>query len=426
MRSLGRGIAELSKYKTEVKKLAKTYGLILAILVVLFLFNYFLLFHLSHPENWLARVELSRLYFLEGVNPYDIGLSDLISRSDIINNIDGEINIFPFISPVFALYLYFPFSLIRNPVTSFSIWLTINQALLALAVYWMFDILSWKIEQEEKIFFVAFIMLANFSILNYLMPSTSILQFFFFITGIKAINKGDNIQGGIFLAMMLISPAFILLLFVLLLLNFIRNRNIIVIAWIGIILLLLCLSGIVMDSNWLLKMFRNLLNLNQKNFIYSYEAIIHIIPPGLRHPYIRYIIPLFLISWLLYEFIYSNSEMPIQQFWLLGLTICINTLIFFHNVIYLSPFFAFVFVLIFYLWHQRMKKKSMRIFFILSGVVFDIIPLLISSFYRDINDVLLTTMQSVTTLFLVIMLYWVKWWVYHNQYILNNPEDLCL
>ena len=411
MKSAQKQLSDLIRSNPGLKIVASTYGLIVICLIISFLVNYFFIVKQVNLTDWITRVELSRLFILEGVSPYDIGESDLASLSVLVDIQTGNTAIFPFISPVFGLFLLLPFSYITNADLSFSFWLTINQALLVLAVFWLIDLFSWKIERELRIFLLFFIMFAYFSIANYFNPGFSIVQFFFLVTGIKSIYLEDDILAGVALAMMLVSPSSVILPTLIIILSLLRNRRTYVIIWFGITLLLVSLGGIIFDNGWPVKLIRNILDQGNLDFLYSFEPVINLIPAGLRNPYYRLIIPFGLISWLYFEFIQTRIDHTVPQLWILGLSICVNTLVFFHHALDISIFFPFLFILIFYLWHRRVVKKTLLKFFAISSVAVNFIPFFLTNRYSDFKDPFFSVYQLVLVIFLVIMLYWVKWWV---------------
>jgi hypothetical protein len=231
------------------------------------------------------------------------------------------------------------------------------------------------------------------------------------VIGIRAIHREDDILGGVALALMSVSPLNDFLPALVIILSLIRNRRFSVITWFGITLLLVSMGGVIFDSGWPLKMIRNILNQINGEYLYSFQPVINLIPVGLRNPYIRFIIPLALLSWLYFEFIRTKRDQSFQQLWIIGLAICINSLVFFHHALVLSIFFSFIFIFIFYLWHQRILRKSLVFFFAISSVAVNFIPVFLSDIYRDLNNPSFATFQSIIIILLVILLYWVKWWI---------------
>ena len=411
MKAAKKQLSDLIRSNPGLKIVASTYGWIVICLIISFLVNYLLIVKQVNMTDWIARVELARLFILEGVSPYDLVESDLASLSVLVDIQIGNTAIFPFKSPVFGLFLLFPFSLIPNIALSYSIWLTINQALLVLALYWLIDLFSWKIGREIRIFLVFFISFAYFSIANYLNPGFSMMQLFFLVMGIRSIYLEDDILAGVALALTLVSPINVILPALIIILSLLRNRRFFVITWFGITLLLVSLAGIIFDSSWPIKLIRNIISHNNLVILYSFQPVINLIPEGLRFPYIRLIIPLGLISWLYFEFIQTRVDHVVPNLWIIGLSICVNTLVFFHHALDISILFSFLFVLIFYLWHRRVVNKTLLIFFAISSAAINFIPFFLTNRYSDFKDPFFSVYQLVMVIFLVIMLYWVKWWV---------------
>ena len=403
-----------------MKKLLITYGLVLTGLSALFLFNRFVLVNQVQKDDWIILTELSNLFVLEGKSPYDINFSEIANRSTlIIDSVDAQNGQFSFKSPVYILFLFFPFSLISDQLLSLSIWLTINQTLIILAINMFMELLGLNVNQKVLFFIISILFLAHFSIVNLLYASISIFQLFFMVVSLKAFYQEDEILTGISLALMLVSPSLVVLPIIIILSMIIRNKKYSIISWFGIAVMLLSLAGIIIDSNWPLKMIRNIYDQNNIPFFYSFEPILDLIPMGIRNPNIRYLFPVILVGWLFKEWHNIELEHSNQLLWGISLAICINSLIFFQYINNLSVFYAIVFLFIIHIWNKRVRAFSLLIFIGLITFPVVLLPMYITRFFTTIDNKFLTSFQFLTAIFLIIMLYWVKWWVYDDTYLLS-------
>ena len=378
------------------------------------LFNKLVLINWVEKEYFSTHWALSRLVFREGVNPYQDDIMPLIHNSfpDVFSS--NSTDTFLFQLPIFQLFLFYPLTFIRDFDWALSIWLTINQLLIMINMLILFRIFS--IDQQKKLLIVctgfSFLFFSNF--LNLLQGNIAIIQLSLLLISIYYYKKNKLITAGILLGFTGLEPFHFIVAvgFFILLMLYEGKRS--VVFWATISVTLLTISGIIFHSSWVLQFARNIVIGRSFFPLISYSAaLLRKWDLAIQGVLLINIIPVFLLLWTIYEFLWTPKNTQMQKYWLLGLGFIMNSLILMRRDSYTEILFLPVYVFIITLWIKRSKGIFNSIVIAVSILLSTLLPLLNFLAVKIYGRSFLTDqfIYFLNISYLFIMLYWVRLWI---------------
>lgn len=387
--------------------------LLFFLVVVLALLNKFVIVNWIDDAYFMRQWALSHLTFREDINPYRRDIASVLRNSfpEIFPSEPNENFVFQL--PIFQLFIFYPFTFIRDTAWAQTIWMTINQLLVAACVFLFTKTIKWDLNRRNLLILLGTSLLFHFVLTNILRGNIATIQLTFVLGTLYYYERREQLKSGIYLGLLAIDPFHFLLAYIFLLWFFFRKGEGSIITWAIITLILLSIAGVVFQSDWPIQLLRNLvLENNFFPFISYADALqnnLDIIGPRIILNYI----PMFFIVWIVYEWLRSPKRTFYQEFWLIGLSFILNPLFVMradaHGEILIYPVYLFII----FLWMTRSRGIFNWIIVGFSGMLSVVAPLInqILTVVRGEGFVSNETILLVNVLFLWIMMYWVRWWV---------------
>ena len=406
----------------EGGKLRERILLIFIGIIILFFINRFILFQISDNRDFLFSSAISNLMIESGVNPYRSDIAEVITSiypEEISDSIETG---FIFKKPIFVLFLYYPFSLMKDPVWSTAVWMVVTQALMVASVFIFFNMIQYRSSFISKMIVSAISLLFFFTINTQINLNLSAIQMMSLLLVFKFSHGNQYIKSGIFLALLFIQPLTVIPVIAVLILIFIATRETNQVVWMVISLILMCMAGMIYQTDWILKYLQNLIFESPEFPFIGFGDAYFNAWSGLNLGRFFNYLPIIAAIWIALEWIRIPKQTLNQQLWMVSLAIVLNPYLFIDAGNKAGIFYLFVILFLFYLWETR------------SGRIFNIIlygfTLLITIILPIINWITIfnvgvgaspNIINMIYSSFLVILLYWVKWWV-----VREYPEDTIL
>ena len=411
-------ISSLFSFLTKEKEgriISITIIFVLLLVVGLVLFNYFFFSSFVSSENFLFHRELSRVVILEGQDPYE---KQTITRitTFVQNQVPGFYNDdYKFTSPLYLLFLYFPFALIEDFSFSITVWLLLNQLLLIVCIRLFLKLFNWNPGKIQSVFIITICFISYYSLISFVFTEISIIQMLFFILGLRSMVLENEIESGIFWGLASIALKNLLLPYLLIIAIIFYRGKFTIFLWSLITVIFLSLTGFIFDATWPIKMMRNAF-MENLSLISNYSINISNIFERNAGGILQFL-PLLLIFWMILEWGYNKKRTTEQFLWIICLSLCINVLISPGNAFFASVFLNIVVVYIIYLWKFR-KRIGHQFIIPIMAIINILVPL-----YRNYEIFIsnqvsnIESMNLAGVLFLIFMLYWVRWWVMEKEIV---------
>jgi hypothetical protein len=395
---------------------------ILFFIVTLVLINKFLLIKFVNSDNFQIHKALSQLLFFKGLSPYSQDISSVLS-----NYFSTRAVVLPsykiiFQLPIYDLIFYLPFSLIKDQNWSLIIWLTVNQFLFILCIENCFKLLKWKPKNWLKISLMGSGLVTFFGLTNFLAANSSIFQLLFLILGIKYLFSEKFMIAGLFLGFATLDPFYFFIPLIIILAILISRKQIEPLIWIFISIAFLSLIGVIFDSGWILKMFRNVLLEGSFYPFIDYNHALLNWTSKLFSGRIISSVPILLLIWVFMEYSRLPKRNSNQIFWLLSLVSCINPFVIMRETNYASVYYLLPFVFLIYLWEYNSSGTINKVVYLILLFTSVIIPLA-SRLFPNVFISLANfySVNLINSIILIILLYWIRWWVVKPyDYFLNE------
>ena len=386
--------------------------LILIIILALFLINKLFLVNYANSEYFQIYSALSKLLFFKGISPYSKDISSILVNYFSTQGEFLSFNKIIFQLPIYQLIFYLPFSLIPSLNWSFLLWLTINQSIFLLCIVNCIKILKWEPNKWTMLIILGVGLITFFGISNFLAANTSIIQLFFLIMGLKAYFSERYVIAGLLIGLASIDPFNFFIPLFSIIFFLLSRKHFEPIFWSIISIVLLSLGGIVFDSGWILKYFRNIiLEGSFFPFIDYNNALLNWISKLTFGSLVNFV-PILLLIWILIEYSRLPKQNSNQLFWILSLIICINPFIAMRETNYCSVLYILPLIFIIYLWENRstgMLKKVIYGIVCFTAVVLPMAVLLFPGTFMFLLN--FHSINLINSIILLIVLYWIRWWV---------------
>ena len=412
-------VQELIKYSQFLRnKLIKNTSLkidfiYVAVLLGLILINYFISIRIYGGQEFFVNWASARLLFMQGINPYSQEalklLSDLAKELFILPS-GGN---FQFISPIYSLFIYLPFGLIKNFYLSRAIWITVMELTAFVSGYLILTIFNWRPEKLIKNVFFAFSLIFFFMILNLLNGSNLVFLNLLYILGLMMILDGKYVRAGILLALLTINIQTFFIPLITIFIYVICRKAWNFPLWFFITIILFSLIGSLFITDWPLLLFRELLrNPLYANFGLPGEIVNQWV--GTTQPWIWNGLSLILLALLFYELLFFKNDKD-SFLWKISLAFVLNPLIWMRTDLNSLVTLLLPFGLIFSQWINRDKQVG-SIFTILFSTIFSFGLLCVGLLTQSILFIKPYPffLYIFPLIILLLNLYWIRWWMVRN------------
>jgi len=355
---------------------------------------------------WVA----ARALLLDGRSPYSEAVNSDIQRLGDINSIELSKDEAQIKTPLYSMVLYFPLALIDDFILVRIVWMAVLEVALFSLTFINLRLTNWKPGIWLLTLYLFFALLWYHAIVPLITGDAAILVGLFLAGFFLAIREGWDEIAGVFLALTSIKPEIVILLIAFVVLWALSRRRWRIIVWMVITLGVLSVIAAVFLPDWPLQ------------YLLVTIHNIKIFPPGTisgifetRWPAagakIGWAFSVLLAGLLLLEWYASRGKDFRWFLWTASLTLVINQWIGLQtdpgNFIILST----ALVLVFSVSEQRWGKKGR------AGVVISISSLFVGLWALFLRPLMggdqppqSLIMLFPLPLFLLIGLYWVRWW----------------
>jgi hypothetical protein len=351
-----------------------------------------------------------RGFLIDNISPYSQESANLAQRM-VYGRLarPGEDQL-RFISPLYSAVIFFPIALIRDIDMARAVWMTILEVSLLLLAYFSMRLANWRPGLVGLVLFLLFAVFWFHSLQPVIEGDPIILVALMMVGALIAIRNGADELAGLLLALATIKLNVVLLPLLLILLWAGAHRRWTIVWWTGGTTLLLSAIAALLQPNWILQ------NAWQ---IVSFESNA---PPGNIHAVLVELLPemgnrlgwavmavvalIVAVEW----FMLRRAEFR-GFLWVVYLTMTASMWLGPYtdpgNYVLMLP----VLVLIFALWEERWRRGG-RILSIAAMVLLfgGIWWLYLSNTGLVFNRNLELAFFFPLPIFLVLVLYWVRWW----------------
>jgi len=380
----------------------------IAVLIFLFLLNYFFLYQFI-SDDLIVRFYQSNLLFVNNLSPYDEDVQQYISNIISDRSLSPTNNVFDLELALPQLTFYFPFSFFKDPIWGVSLFSTISSFAFLFAVYLLIKITKNIHSGYETVLVLVLSMTSIFFVSNILLGNVAAINFLICIAIIYFMQDRNLLVAGIFLGFLTFDIVTIPVLIIIYFFGLIKSKKTTAVTWAFISNALISLTFMVFDRDWMVGWLRNLFFDPQRVPFLTYPQAL-----SLRYGFPTFqlfaIISLLLVIWGVFETWQNPYNSANSWLWVLGLGAIIN----YFLIIQFSDTSAIMLTIpmisIFSIWHSRIGRKG-KIIILAFLVIFTAV---FSAFYYFYPAIDMHRMFDLFTLlyaiFLVLNLYWLKRW----------------
>ena len=377
---------------------------IFIILALVMINRFFLISYVT--DDFKIAYQQSKLLFENGISPYGlesqrylVGLAETEMWGSInaINDLEN---------PIFQLIFYFPFTLIKNYQWSKTVFITINQLCVFLSINMLFNLVKWKPKPIERFTIYLLSSTIFFVTTNLISTNISIFQLTFLIGALFFDRKKRPILSGIFFGLSLIDPISMFFFLITMSIIFVNTKRVTTLIWTLITVSLVTLFSFIFDRNWVLGWLKSLfLTPSRYPFVSFIDSAY--LKYNLQFNRIFTIVPIILISWVLFEIMRTPKDTIEKKIWLLSITGILNH----YLMVQLSPNTEILFlpslILLIGIWWDKINKYVKIALYVLLGILSCIVFIWPSFNLTSNNESILFLFG----IFSIINLYWVRAWV---------------
>ena len=311
-------------------------------------------------------------------------------------------------NPIYSLFLYYPFSLIKNFETARAVWMTFIM-LFFLYIFWDQFIKDSEENSTKQIILVLFLIFNVFSVISFLAGDLLIISFGLIILAFKNIKEERYELAGIYCALATITPGIALACMLVFIVLSLKERKLGFPIWFLITTALLCFAGFLIQDNWIVQFL-------QSNFKKLQEIYSDLNPgEGNIGQTIKMAIPVLI---LLAEWIRSGNQLdqPEKKNWIFHLTLVLFPLILGSQITTLSILFIPAWFQVFNEWEKRKSPNAIRIgvFSLLLYVVLGIIILLVNPGLLVREEPFPQILFWMAGIHVFLSMYWIRPWIFRD------------
>lgn len=371
----------------------------------------------SGTDSFLACWMGTRLLLTEGISPYDDIVSKQIrDKSEELYGQKQPAKSAQVFYPLYSGLIYFPYALIEDYLLAHSLWMTtLEIALIGLAIACL-KVTRWRVPAIMFVLYFFFCLFWIHSIMPLITGNVVIIVALCLTLSVLAIRSGYDELAGILLAVSTIKPLVAIWLIVFLVIWAVFQRRWKIPIWFGGTLIILIVVSVFFFQSWLLDYLRTMFLYIRSSLPLTPAPTFKVWLPGIGER-LGWLTSILLGVVLMIEWIAGSKKPDFRRMlWLACLTLVIG-----QGISFLSdPINAIVLLLplvvVFSVLDERWKRTGR----IIDG--FLIILLLIvpwAIIYPELNHVAevekLTILLFPLPLFILIGLYWIRWWAIRPQ-----------
>ncbi len=390
-------------------KYLKIIGLIILGTAVLFGMNLIISRTLKGGNDFYVKWStLDLLQQDDPINPYGYQAFQKISENAEYATFLPLLEEDSFSNPVFSLFLYYPFSLIKDFEIARAIWMTLIMVFF-LYVFWDQFIKDQEENTTRQIILALFLIFNVFSVISFLAGDLLTISFALVVLAFKGIKEEKYELAGIYCALATIVPGVALVSMVIFAILSLKERKIGFLIWFLITTALLCFAGFLIQDNWIIQFLQS----NIKNFQNIFSDLN--LGVGNIGQTIEIVLPILV---LITEWIRSINQLdqPEKKNWLFHLTLVLFPLILGSQGRTLSILFLPAWLQIFNEWKKRESANAIRIGFfnIILYIILGIIIVLVKPGILIREEPLPQILFWIAGFHVFLNMYWIRPWIFRN------------
>jgi hypothetical protein len=362
-------------------------------------------------SDFLPRWVGTRLFLMEGQSPY----SDETTQE--IQNLfygrpahSGEDQVL-FVYPFYSIFLFSPFALLENYDFARAIWMTVLEVSVILLVVVGLSLNRWRLSPFMLGLLMLFAALWYYTVRALINANVSLLIALVVALAFLAIRRERDGLAGLLLALTTIKPQMVILLILLVLLWSVSNRRYIL-FWsiLGNLALLTAVTSLLIP-NWIWQNLVQLFAYPEYTLPTTPGEIFAVWMPGVGMR-LGYALTVIMIATLVFEWRQAWGKDFRWLLWTSGLTLAATQLVGIptatENYMIMFPALLMVFAA----WDEQWRSWGRAlIFFSYLLLFFGLWWLFLTTLERGEQPIQGLVMFFPLPVFLLIGLYWVRWWV---------------
>ncbi len=313
-----------------------------------------------------------------------------------------------FSNPIFCLFLYYPFNLIKDFEAARAVWMTLIM-IIFLYVFWDQYIKDQEKNSTRQIILIFFLVFNVFSVTSFLAGDLLTISFALVILAFKNIREEKYELAGIYCALATIVPGVALVSMVIFAILSLKERKIGFLIWFLITTALLCFAGFLIQDNWIVQFLQS--NIKKIQNIFSALNL----GVGNIGQTIEIVLPILV---LITEWIRSMNQLDQteKKNWLFHLTLVLFPLILGSQGRTLSILFLPAWLQIFNEWKKRESANAIRIGFfnIILYIALGIIIVLVKPGILIREEPLPQILFWIAGFHVFLNMYWIRPWIFRD------------
>ncbi|MCJ7647024.1 MAG: hypothetical protein MUP85_00280, partial [Candidatus Lokiarchaeota archaeon] len=281
------------------------------------------------------------------------------------------------------------------------------------------NLLDWKTKSVERFFIYLFSITVFFVTTNLMATNIAPFQLIFIVGALFFDEKRKPILSGIFFGLSIIDPISMFYMLTTMAIILISTKRATALIWTSITVFLMTLFSLIFERNWVLSWLKSLFLTPSR-----YPFLSFIKSASLKYNFqfnrIFTVIPILLISWVLFELIRTPKDTIEKKIWIFSITGILNH----YLMVQPSPnseiLFLFTMILLIAIWWDKVKQKAKIALYVLVGILsYSVYKWPLFNLYNN-NELIL----SFISLFFLINLYWIRAWVMKPYYVNTKDKNI--
>jgi len=379
-------------------------------------------------SDFLPRYVGTREYFMTGHSPYSKETTEKIQTLFYGRVAKPEEDQVLFVYPFYSIFVFAPFALFPDFNIARAIWMTVLEVSIILITIGGISLSRWKLTPIQLGALLLFSVLSYYSIRSLINANASVLVSLFLVGALLAIRSENDGLAGFLLAFSTIKPQVVVLAVMFIMIWAISHRRFLILwSFLGTLALLVAVTSLLIPD-WVLQNIRQVLAYPAYTLPGTPGAILYEWLPGIGKQ-LGWAITIIISAALIWEWraaLFSNFRWFL---WTTYFTLTATTLVGIRtateNYIILLP----AMILVFAAWEQEWGWSGkfligLSYIALLIGVWW----LFLSTLQRADQPIQNSIMFFPLPVFLIIGLYWIRWWVIRPERPLfdqlRNPHRL--
>ncbi|MHC1785042.1 MAG: glycosyltransferase family 87 protein [Anaerolineaceae bacterium] len=323
--------------------------------------------------------------------------------------------------PLYSVIFTIPVALIPDYPFARALWMTFLEGLLIATAVGTIRLTQWRVGFWGGLIFLVFSLTWYHAVLPLLNGNIIILVTFFIVAGLLAVRENADELAGVFFAFATINPEPILVFLIFILVWGILKSKWRMLGWMVGTVIVLGICAVLLIPDWLMQNLRAIILYPAEALEASPVTAIILWLPALG-PRLGLILTLILSAMLIAFWILSVKSNFRGFLWTAALTLTLSQFFGTHSrpdyLIFLFPALVLVLAVVDERWRRR---GQLVIGFILILLFAGLWAMALNSGLADITMRIQPVMYYPLPVFLIMTLFWIRWWAIHPPNDLVDP-----